>query len=859
MENKVEQINNSQKKNIQKSPWLWIGITAGIFFLISLCLCSNYLVALLFTDDDDYLPYDYEFECGDWITDENLNMYDTIKIGEQCWMAENVNVGEKMNIDENKDNNNCNNIKKFCYDDDEYNCERYGGLYQWNNASCDNICLEGWVLPTDEDWKKLEIQIGMEEENARQIGMRGDISYKLKHDIFWDGDNSSSFYALPGGWLNENKNFVNKDMFTAFWTQTEYNDDDAWVRSFSSYEDSISRLNLNKDVGLSIRCILEEDSVEDIDTAEATIDEETMEQEEIKVCEKDYLNQIVNSQKNNFEKKQGKKFRGELIELDCDLELIIDWGPEKYYYAGEFVGGEFDGYSRIVSIKYYAGGLYTPPPSLIYATKDFENYVLHGSGNIQNHEFIENLNKEKISKMTILPTEHPEEILLDNNFVLSFSHVEIPYSYDSKKCIPLDYNHEYINLCTFRNKENVMNKSEYIIGTTKTYSEDSGGLIAIYNLTTKENLALYNTQKAIHDMEMLKWEKDKDNTPHPGYLTKPFLGFLKDKIKKTSSFDTYEEYQIAIPYACVFSMENTVVNIEDRDVIQVGTIYNLPLYKLKDSNHELNRLAYNNKVEGYLENPEWFYPNDRVKEIPSFEEYINKTPLLFIKDHWGRWIAFGEWDVPLQGGCAKPVIYLYPQEDTKINLKFQAPIYLTKQIPKYRDEWNVLASPNGDIVDLLKQKDDCNKIDFSQKGSEYAKSSCEKNVYPYIYWAGDVMSINYPNIQEGWVVEKENLEKFLNNKLFLMGFNQQEKNDFLEYWGPELKSKDSPYYRISFFQTQDVNTMFPLRVTPQPDSILRMFMDYSLLDQKPQDLPKPQKLQKFTREGFALIEWGGLK
>jgi internalin A len=108
-------------------------------------------------------------------------------------------------------------------------------------------------------------------------------------------------------------------------------------------------------------------------------------------------------------------------------------------------------------------------------------------------------------------------------------------------------------------------------------------------------------------------------------------------------------------------------------------------------------------------------------------------------------------------------------------------------------------------------------------------------------------------------VEKKNIATFLQQKITEMGLNPQEKADFLDYWQPELIAKNTPYYRVSFLQTNELNELFPMQVTPQPDTTFRIFLDYTPLMAKPITLIQPQTLNKLTRNGFTMVEWGGLK
>ncbi len=105
------------------------------------------------------------FTCGDTFTDTRAgNTYATVQIGEQCWMAENLNIGTLINGSSNQTDNEI--IEKYCYDDSEANCDIYGGLFQWDEMmeyttteGLQGICMEGWHLPTDAEWCTLEQEV----------------------------------------------------------------------------------------------------------------------------------------------------------------------------------------------------------------------------------------------------------------------------------------------------------------------------------------------------------------------------------------------------------------------------------------------------------------------------------------------------------------------------------------------------------------------------------------------------------------------------------------------------------------------------------------------------------------------------
>jgi hypothetical protein len=382
----------------------------------------------------------------------------------------------------------------------------------------------------------------------------------------------------------------------------------------------------------------------------------------------------------------------------------------------------------------------------------------------------------------------------------------------------------------------------------------------LYSLTTPQNIKVYQLQKANYDTAFTKYEaelkkyQNKEITEYPKspeYVYPPSLGYKATDIKNDQNLNLFKTYSVAIPDACANYSNSKIFNVNDFELESIGTASGLPLYRLKDSNHPLYKLAYDNKM-GY-------YNFEQPIPKPTFDEYVKKNPLLFTRDPWQRWMGFGEYDILLTAGCGKPVVYLYPPKTTKVSVSFDAPVQFTVDIPKYNDGWQVLAHPDGSLKNLKQNISNCQQIDYSKRGSEYALSACQKNNYPYLYWAGNISSIDYPVINGGWIVKLENINNFLENKLSEMGLNQKEKDDFIGYWATDISAKNAPFYKISFLQTAQLDKLFPMTVSPSPDTTFRIFLDYQPLSELPADLPVPQVLNKLVRKGFTLVEWGGKK
>ncbi len=192
------------------------------------------------------------------LSDSDGNTYKTVQIGDQCWMAENLNTGKQLSSGKQQTDNDT--IEKYCYNNDPASCEQEGALYQWNemmkhqttqdSAAVQGICPDGWHIPTENDWLQLEEYIGMDEVQRQKTYWRGtDEGKKIKQG------GKTGFNALLGGQLDEHNVFVCKEKLGFYWTGTLNFPGSAWHRVLSEDEDRISRFVTNTKEALSIRCI----------------------------------------------------------------------------------------------------------------------------------------------------------------------------------------------------------------------------------------------------------------------------------------------------------------------------------------------------------------------------------------------------------------------------------------------------------------------------------------------------------------------------------------------------------------------------------------------------------------------------
>jgi uncharacterized protein (TIGR02145 family) len=183
--------------------------------------------------------------------------YKTVQIGNQCWMRENLNVGISINSSEDQSNNLI--IEKYCYDDDDLNCNVYGGLYQWDELmmyettqGSKGICPEGWHIPDFEEVSTLIDYLGGESVAGGKMKEAGTLHWSHPN---YGATNISGFTALPGGLFRKNEGYLYLNEYGNIWSSTQENIDQAW-RGYLEYDTPEAKYGYSsKTEGRSVRCI----------------------------------------------------------------------------------------------------------------------------------------------------------------------------------------------------------------------------------------------------------------------------------------------------------------------------------------------------------------------------------------------------------------------------------------------------------------------------------------------------------------------------------------------------------------------------------------------------------------------------
>ncbi len=233
----------------------------------------------------------------------------------------------------------------------------------------------------------------------------------------------------------------------------------------------------------------------------------------------------------------------------------------------------------------------------------------------------------------------------------------------------------------------------------------------------------------------------------------------------------------------------------------------------------------------FMRNQMWYLeietPDGKVYGSPLPESCETDEDTIYIGKDWDEKDRlpsdWGEVDVI---ETLKPVIYLYPEEPTEVSVKLEYDGTLTCTYPKYRDGWTVTAYPDGLLTD--------------DQGKEYN----------YLYWEG--LDNKQSDFSTGFCVSGEETGAFLEDALEKLGLTRREANEFIVYWLPLMEQNP---YNVIAFQTTAYTDMAKLCITPEPDTMIRVFMSWY-----GSDVPVSIEAQELTapeRVGFTVVEWGG--
>lgn len=317
-------------------------------------------------------------------------------------------------------------------------------------------------------------------------------------------------------------------------------------------------------------------------------------------------------------------------------------------------------------------------------------------------------------------------------------------------------------------------------------------------------------------------DKNPGQVVKPKKLDKNFISLgIKDEyvdLKDNYIFQTYEDLMEYFPDATIDEEA-----FDDNNYLLVRMIYDScaesdinPVDYSIDGNIVKISVQYKKSCGGPCA-PEYLYyllKVDKNQKVDDVEFKYEKTNNVICHDD--PYVT------------KKPIIYLYPEEETNVTVKLGYKEKLTTTYPKYNDSWNVTAYPDGTLID----------------------NNTNRELYG-LYWEGIDNGIKQTN--EGFVVAGNDTVSFLEKKLSILGLNDKEAEEFIIYWLPILEK--NKYNYIKFSTEEEINKYMPLEVNPTPDTTIRIIMNYKPLDKKIS--VKEQNIVQKERKGFTLVEWGG--
>jgi hypothetical protein len=171
----------------------------------------------------------------------------------------------------------------------------------------------------------------------------------------------------------------------------------------------------------------------------------------------------------------------------------------------------------------------------------------------------------------------------------------------------------------------------------------------------------------------------------------------------------------------------------------------------------------------------------------------------------------------------KPAIYLYPEETLKIKVSLSINGEITISEPDYNNGWDVVVEPGGTI----------------------------ESRYDYLFYEARLNYLKTPD--EGWCVECEHLEIWMNTTLKELGLNEKESKDFKDFWLDFLPIAN--YYEIKLLSQEYLDLHMGLLIDPKPETIIRVLLTFSPY-QNAFEIATPL-IETPIRSGFTVVEWGG--
>ena len=331
--------------------------------------------------------------------------------------------------------------------------------------------------------------------------------------------------------------------------------------------------------------------------------------------------------------------------------------------------------------------------------------------------------------------------------------------------------------------------------------------------------------RIVSDMELRSFQGDFD---------KPTEFVFNDGTSNKYRYSSVDSSKYGSVYGGGDVSYYDIIDINEADLQEIGTSPNgYSIYEYIDSNDPYLTKLYN---EDYIDHEAYLYNTITEDDVTPFtyEEYLSYHPVIFWGCPYGSFYRYTSSEFIVEGGIAKPAIYLYPKTDMNVTVRIEdINGSLSFTYPSYDNIWEVFARRTGIIHDYGSRMD------------------CD-----YLWWESNPSTYVYP-LNRGFVVRSDDAIMEIGKHLDTFGLNDKETDDFLEYWRPLVEKESSKYLYITYMFNEQVDYYAKLNVDPKPDTTMRVLMFYKPLEEyiNVDELEIPQ----MERAGFVLVEWGGSK
>lgn len=230
--------------------------TLSLYILISIGFVLILTNSCKKDDDNNVNP-----EPPTTVVDIDGNVYNTVTIGTQVWIVENLktthyNNGTAIPLVTNDTTWSELTTSGYCWynNDDTTYSNPYGALYNWHTVNTGNLCPTGWHVPADAEWTYLTNYLGGESVAGGKLKTTGTMNWNPPNT---GATNESGFSALPGGFRAYDGSFYEMGDGAYFWSSTESGSDNAWYQLLYYYYEDLTHDNQIKNHGFSIRCLMD--------------------------------------------------------------------------------------------------------------------------------------------------------------------------------------------------------------------------------------------------------------------------------------------------------------------------------------------------------------------------------------------------------------------------------------------------------------------------------------------------------------------------------------------------------------------------------------------------------------------------